>query len=314
MSLAIEPANMGVMGTLKESATGVEVLLPTSCLIGRGAHAVIRLDRLEVSNEHATLRWVSDHWEVRDLGSKNGTFKADLRLAPGGATPLALNDRVRFGNDSEWYLSDVSAPTMLALNLTTGATLCAASECLCLPNERDPVLSAFRDVSGHWVLETDTEQRAVSHGEVVICDGEQWKLLLPDGVTDTAESRAAQASRVGLRFGVSSDEEHVALEVDLGATVTALPARTHHYLLLTLARLKQGDLEAGVAASDAGWVHVDKLARMLGNDSSYVNLCVHRLRRQLVDHGLSPAVAFIERRQTQGQLRLGPVAVEIARL
>src|SRR5262245_3389050 len=73
----------GPVGILQELATGARITLGPRCLLGR--HAACDMSRPDprLSGEHAVVRWVDDRWEVRDLGSRNGTFLTGRRLAPG---------------------------------------------------------------------------------------------------------------------------------------------------------------------------------------------------------------------------------------
>lgn len=51
-----------------------------------------------VSRRHAILRYIDRQWMLMDLGSTNGTYVNDARVAPN--TPMILHDRsrIRFGN------------------------------------------------------------------------------------------------------------------------------------------------------------------------------------------------------------------------
>ena len=61
--------------------------------------------------------------------------------------------------------------------------------------------------------------------------------------------------------------------VDLGE-------RAHHYSLVTLARARSADMQAGYDAATQGWIELDRLARMLGIDTSHLNVQIHRARSQ----------------------------------
>jgi S1-C subfamily serine protease len=65
-------------------------------LIGRDETCDIRLDDTKVSRLHAEITWAGDHYEVRDLGSSNGTYVADVRVAASHA--LHDGDVVRVGS------------------------------------------------------------------------------------------------------------------------------------------------------------------------------------------------------------------------
>jgi hypothetical protein len=274
----------------------------------------VHLKQKDVSSEHASLRWSGQHWEVRDLGSRNGTFREGVRLQAGKPVKLTLGQTVRFGGQSEWRLSGDEPPQIVAMNLMREASVATSTGYLCLPDDNSHELVIFRHGSGRWIAEDSAHQRFIQHGNVIVCRGESWRIFVPDGAIETLEAESSSAGPIELLFRVSRDEEHVELTVRVGETQVLLANRAHHYALLTLARLKQKDENDGSSDTDSGWVHIDDLARMLGNDETYVNLCVHRFRRQIADSGIPAAIPLIERRQGSGRLRLGAVQFEIGRL
>ena len=93
---------------------------------------------------------------------------------------------------------------------------------------------------------------------------------------------------------------------------TALPPRSHHYLLLTLARALLADDAA--SAAERGWVDSQALCRMLATDPRSLNVDVFRARRQLASLGVHGAAGIIARRTAAGQLRLGTDRIEVTRL
>jgi pSer/pThr/pTyr-binding forkhead associated (FHA) protein len=72
--------------------------------IGR-ADSDVELNDPDVSRRHAVIRRVDAGVAVEDLGSTNGTFVNETRIA--GIVELALGDRVRFGN-TVWRLAEVA--------------------------------------------------------------------------------------------------------------------------------------------------------------------------------------------------------------
>ena len=65
-------------------------------VVGRDAGADVRLDASTVSRRHARLVVSAGQVQLEDLGSKNGTFRADSRV--GTLVPLSDGDLVRFGS------------------------------------------------------------------------------------------------------------------------------------------------------------------------------------------------------------------------
>ncbi|MBI3647784.1 MAG: FHA domain-containing protein [Actinobacteria bacterium] len=69
--------------------------LTASTVLGRAPECEIRLDDTYVSQEHARIFGKGERWYVEDLGSTNGTFVNDQRLAaPAQVEP---GDRIRVG-------------------------------------------------------------------------------------------------------------------------------------------------------------------------------------------------------------------------
>ena len=65
-------------------------------VVGRDAGADVRLDASTVSRRHARLVVSAGQVQLEDLGSKNGTFRADGRVDT--LVPLSDGDLVRFGS------------------------------------------------------------------------------------------------------------------------------------------------------------------------------------------------------------------------
>ncbi len=75
---------------------GAEVRLAEgSNLIGREPPAAIVMAHPSVSREHARIEVEGDRAVLEDLGSKNGTWRGETRLA--GPTPLADGDELEIG-------------------------------------------------------------------------------------------------------------------------------------------------------------------------------------------------------------------------
>jgi len=102
--------------------------------------------------------------------------------------------------------------------------------------------------------------------------GQRWQLLLPSVIEPTAPVRA----NLRLRFKVSRDEEFAALDVIEDETIHPLQPRKHHYLLLTLARLRRS--EHMLPPTRRGWIDQDDLANQLQLSTQNANVHVLRAR------------------------------------
>ncbi len=280
---------------------------PCEAIVGRSAMCTLRLDATDVSKEHASLRWVGAAWELRDLGSRNGTFVAGERIPPGERATLLVDTVVRFGATVAYRVENDGPPPAMARREDTGEWVAAAHRMLVLPSDDEPEATVHQDASGRWVLEFDGAASEVRNADPVTIAGVTWRLALPSLGDRTTEHVGSAPRLQGSRlvFGVSRDEEHVTLVVRTTTASIDLKARAHHHVALMLARLRLRDAEASVPKSEQGWVYHDELARMLAAERTHVNVAIHRFRRQLEDLGFIDAASCIERRLSSGQLRLG---------
>src|SRR6516225_4266548 len=85
-----------VMGAIRESSTGTTRILEPSHVVGRGPapKCSLTLNHPHVSAVHAELRWTGVGWELKDLGSRNGTFLDGRRLEASVSTRLEKGSKV----------------------------------------------------------------------------------------------------------------------------------------------------------------------------------------------------------------------------
>jgi hypothetical protein len=159
--------------------------------------------------------------------------------------------------------------------------------------------------AGRWTIETESGRVVVEDGDVLEVAGVPWTLELPPLGGDEQLSTHRAEDEFGLRFTVSRDEEHVAVEASYLGSAISLGARAHNYALLLLARRRLEEREH----PSAGWLYPDELQTMLGCDRESVNLLLWRAKQQFKRSGL-PAERLIERRSDTRQLRLGVERIE----
>jgi len=294
------------MGLLRKDQT--EQTLPGRCVLGRSANATIRLDDPRVSGEHARLSWTGRHWEIRDLGSRNGTWVDGKRLEPGQQAKLYEGIKLGFADPGcSWVLIDASGPSACARNLVDGSLHSSADGLLALPPGDEPVLVVYEDVDGRWIGEHDGDPGAVEDGRVVVVDGVSWRLHLPtqDDLTIDVMDSALRLDQVTLSFAVSSDEEDVHMAVVHPRGREVLKPRVHHYMLLVLARQRVEDADNGVERGEQGWIYGDDLSRMLRLEDVRLNVQIFRARKELAELGVQGAAGLIERRKGSKKLRIG---------
>ena len=93
-----QPAGQPAASALLVQADGGKprtVRLAGSTVVGRAIECDLRLDDTYVSQQHARIFGKNGSWYVEDLGSTNGTFVNEQRLA--APAMLAAGDRIRVG-------------------------------------------------------------------------------------------------------------------------------------------------------------------------------------------------------------------------
>jgi hypothetical protein len=297
------------MGLLKNALEARTVSLSAEHLVGRAGPSQLRLGHPVVSATHALVRWNGVSWEVRDLGSTNGTRVDGLPVPVGAAQRLLPGAVLEFGGPSQrWQLVDASPPLPAAIPLDGGEPCVFDAGSILIPNETAPVASIHPE-DGVFFLEIDDAVVPLAHEQQFSVRDRWFRFDCPSGSAATlvAEKLPMSLAECTLILKVSPNEEHVALTV-VGARTVDCGQRTAFYLLLVLARERLGDIERG--APEHGWIDIEELLRRMpeyGSDS-HLGVDVHRLRRMFGRFVLDPK-NLVERRRRQ--LRLGTNRVEI---
>lgn len=92
-----------------------------SLTIGRNADCDIVLDDRQVSRTHARIVWREDHYELEDLGSKNGTHLNGRDVV--GALPLHDGDEIQIALRYKLAFVDAGATAPLSLETAVEAGL-----------------------------------------------------------------------------------------------------------------------------------------------------------------------------------------------
>lgn len=284
--------------------------LGTHNVLGRASRCALRLDDRQISGEHASLRWSEGGWELRDLGSRNGTFLDGAPLEPGRARVVGVGARIRFGTALVATVLDAGPPGPSATEEGSEALVVASGGLLALPGADDPRVVAFEESDGSWVVEVDGEPVTLGEDGRVGVEGRVWAVHLPVA-SRTEEVLPTWDSAVGprlenatLHFVPSADQEQVDARLTWPGGALPLSSRAHLFLMLELARARLADAAAGVGPAEAGWRYVDELQRALKLEPAVFNLHLFRAREQLTQAGVDGAGRLFERRRQSGQIRL----------
>ena len=276
--------------------------------VGRSAGSHTQILTRNVSGEHAVISWTGERWELRDLGSRNGTWLDERKLEPGERAALQTGGRIAFGNPATiWRLGSTQPPGPAAL--TDEGVLEGSELFLALPSEDDPQAVVEFDPEMGWCLSQDNESRAAEDGASILLGDQTYVLALPGHQPpDPSTVNMTEISSVmdklirqGLDFAVSADEEYIEVTARVGPDS---PPHPHHELLLVLARKRLADRSEGHAESEQGWVYTSDLRAMLRISANQLYVMSHRCKRELEEVGIEPG-RLLEKRTTSRQLRLG---------
>jgi hypothetical protein len=262
---------------------------------------------------HATVNWNGSHWILKD-NSSNGTYINQQAVTPGILTVIKTGDTLQFGSlDSPpWVMTNDDPPKCMLIPIDAQAATQEVTDVLVLPNETTPEITIYQSSSGHWQAETHNDCCQLESGMKLDTSVGSWVFIAPESTELTqqahSESESVNAATI---FQVSQDEEHVKMSALMASTLIDFGERTHHYLLLFLARLRLKDIQMGVAEPEQGWIDKTSLSQQTGLDENYINLQIYRFRQQLYQ---APNVALqllnlVERRR--GKVRFGQQNITI---
>jgi hypothetical protein len=279
---------------------------------GRLASSVDKLvDKPYISKLHAAIEWTGSNWCLKSLGL-NGTWINGSRLNQGDSRDLQLEDEIHFAepNDPGFVVADLSPPGDMLWPLDHPLDQLkpvSLSRYHLLPDNQ-PELALFLDESSQvWYCETLNQQelpRKIVNGDRLEFGGGRWQFVQEQIYGPTEAKSSQDLKDFQFIFHLSQDEESTQLQLQHQQSLD-LGLRTHHYLLLQLARHRAEDAMRGVDSENQGWIYAEQLAAELGLDNTHMNIQIFRARKQIADtlpHVLGQQ-SLVERRA--GKLRFG---------
>ncbi|MCG8417477.1 MAG: FHA domain-containing protein [Proteobacteria bacterium] len=313
------------MAILVHLRSGERHNLRSEHLVGRGDACHLRLKTRLASNSHAELRWIGTAWELRDLGSRNGTYVDDVRLDKGEELLLAAGMVLTFGDpDDPWQLAEDSPPAAYACN-QAGQCISAEVGILIVPDPEHPYYTVF-DRHGQWIVESaDGSQREIADGEDLTAADDTWTVHLPVAQERTMrrDSAMPRLGNTTLHFTVSRDQEHIELRVVHPGGVIELPSRVYMELLLRLAEERLHDQKnRDISGDDQGWMSVSDVLGKLGiaddpGGRNRLGQYMFQARKHLADTGMIGAADIVQRRKaitTSGWHRTSQVRIGVKKL
>lgn len=253
-----------------------------------------------MSGLHALVRWAGGRWELRDLGSRNGTYvdgeAVDQAVLRAGAV-------LGFGSvEDPWDVVSVTAPGPVAID--EAGELIAADGGFLIVECADQAAAIWSE-GGRWILEDHLGERHDAPDEVLV-GGHRFELDLPQVQLGTVEAEPLRCASVAFHFLVPANQEGIQLEILQRRRVLVSSTVAAVELLYRLAALR--DEQRALAPQERGWILTDDLVALLGyRNRKHLAVAIHRARRVAGQAGLTDASDIVQRDPTTDSVRFGGV-------
>jgi hypothetical protein len=294
---------------LKNTESGDENFLFGRHIVGKLPESNTILSCADSSPIHAIINWRNGSWQIKDISTK-GTYINGIKMTPTSQCRIQRGDEIKFGNinGAIWTLLNEDPPQSMLIPISPNLPAIVLSDkVVALPSTEKPFAVLSKSRYGYWICESPEKTHELKSGDLVGDRHNQWQFVDWNFFEEFEEfniEKSKKTEYVSFLFNVSQDEEHVSLTLQVGEQKISLGERSHHYLLLLLARKKLEDKMAGVAIGEQGWILTAEFTKMLGLSERHINIQIHRIRKQLI--GLYPSYfndhSVVERRI--GALRL----------
>jgi hypothetical protein len=295
------------MGTLVHSRTTRKHQLDADQVVGRAPDSGLQVDRHYVSQRQAAIRFREGAWCIKDLGSANGTFINNARIAHDWVR-LDLGDVVAFGDQNEecWHVENTEPPKPALFSPDGGLVVDLESGLAKIPPNA-PTVTVYRDKDGrYWTEFPDQRPTPLADRQTIEVDGQRWRFSEARSASTTAVLMQTHDVRQAvLHFSASADLENIDMQVQVVHEKFAMTTRKHNLLLLLLAVQLRSDREQGFPESACGWYQKEELERHLLTTRTELNTHLCRIRKQFGNAGFGNAFDVFQQRAKTRQIRLG---------
>lgn len=243
----------------------------------------------EISRHHAIIEHNQGNWLIRDV-STNGIWINEKKICKNLPYQLCLNDKIDFAGPgrNSFVVGDLSADCQFLVSQSNSNKVIEIKDQLLLPNEQESThITYFDSMLNYWFIEDlfTNDRQVLIDGGLISVFNDQWQFYCssPSTMTKQIKSEVAQNIQYALSFTVSLDEENTQLTLNIANKTVDLGTRSHHYLLLLLARTRILDKQAGLESELQGWMYREELTKALGIQMNNMNIMLHRARKQLAD-------------------------------
>ncbi len=295
------------MAILKALNTDHSIYLKPTHIFGRDpsvADTVLNCD--SCSRMHCVIRWQNGLWFITDE-SRNGCHINGERIEKGKGVSLSSGDTIAIGKnkDARWVLEKDNAPQPVLISEQDGQFIELQSLNI-LPNEASPECQILKNAE-EWIYESGHDYQNISENFKCTISGKEWTFFPNHLVQETKFYEKVSEVPPKLTFNVSRNEEHVHVIFEVEGKTYDLGHKTHHYLLLEMARHQKNDNAQD--QKDLGWMSNDLLLNNMRIDINHLNIQIYRAREAIRKCSSHWGQHLVERRR--GEIRLHPCDIQI---
>ncbi|MFO0920882.1 MAG: ATP-binding protein [Pirellulales bacterium] len=167
---------MASLFVIRGKDVGRHILLRNDCTgVGRDADNELQLQDTEVSRHHAAIIRLEDHFEIKDLGSSNGTFLNSVRVQQ---QPLKSGDRLQIGRTLLVFTGSNELPgdfKHAESSAPFGVDIIGTPQVAEVSRIRKRVPSDLASVSSVWKTKSESSDQPQSSG--VTSEKSQWEVV-----------------------------------------------------------------------------------------------------------------------------------------
>ncbi|MCJ8318174.1 MAG: FHA domain-containing protein [Colwellia sp.] len=243
------------------------------------------LNDTNASRVHSSIHWNSSYWLLQD-SSTNGSFINKTRVTKSIMKRLKQGDTLNFGdlNSETWQLIDDSEPKSMLIPLDKDSASIELTNVFVLPNENAPEVTFYLSPEYRWLCESKTGTVVLNSGDNIQTSTGDWYFVGNYPVDETCfvnHFHQDESLTIKAEFTVSQNEEHVYISLTIEDKIIDLGRKSHHYLVLVLARKWQEDKINNIQNSERGWLDKALLCKELIITEQYMNIQIYRFRKQV---------------------------------
>jgi hypothetical protein len=295
------------MAIIRNATTKETVFLNSKHVFGRSKTSSTPLSQTGLAPEHATIYWKNWSWYMKD--HSNGGTLLNSKIISGEDVKLLNGNKIQFGSkDADiWEVINLLQPSSYLISLTHKNKALELRSC-CTINDEKQEVSFCQSEDDKWLIKKDGAVTHLRNGQIIRINNEKWQFVENDILVNTSVVKTSDP--VQFIFNLSIDEEYVNIKIAGGLAEFDMGYHCYNYVLLALARKRLDDYNNNYSRNDQGWMSIDDLLDDVQKevcktiDTYYLNLQIHRLRKQLSEISFNNNSQFanvIERRK--GEIR-----------